>query len=34
MLHDLFFLLICLGLMYLVSWLVDPDDEDYWDDYY
>lgn len=34
MLVTLFVLLFCIGLLYLVSWLVDPDDEDHWDDYY
>jgi hypothetical protein len=34
MLTSLLVLLICLGLLFLVSWLIDPDDEDHWDDYF
>ena len=34
MLTGIFVLLMCIGLLYLVAWLVDPDDEDHWDDYY
>lgn len=33
MITGLFVLLICIGLLYLVAWLVDPDEEDR-DDYY